>query len=133
MAEFYAYQYSSSHMFFPKIIITLLIVLGFIILIPKVTAALRERKAGQGKKFRFFVEGYDKLKFFGTIVLMILYVLALDLVGFLPASILFVLLFNVLFCGTLERKSLLVSAVIAVVFPVAVWLIFGKLFNVTLP
>ena len=100
--------------------------------VPKLLAALKERKNG-GKKYRFFVEGYDKLKLFGTVILMILYVLALDLVGFLPASILFVLLFNVLFCGTLEKNSLLVSAVIAVVFPVAVWLIFGKLFNVTLP
>ncbi len=132
MAEFYAYKYSTSHLFFPKIIITLLVVLGLVIAVPKLLAALKERKNG-GKRYRFFVEGYDKLKLFGTVILMILYVLALDLVGFLPASILFVLLFNVLFCGTLEKNSLLVSAVIAVVFPVAVWLIFGKLFNVTLP
>lgn len=133
MAEFYSYQYSTSHLFFPKIIITLLVVLGLIILVPKALAAAKAGKAGGGEKYHFFVENYDKLKLFGTVGLMVLYVLALDLVGFLPASILFVFLFNVLFCGTLEKKSLAVSAVISVVFPVAVWLIFGKLFNVTLP
>jgi len=120
-------------MFFPKIIITLLVVLGIIIMVPKVLAAAKAGKAGGGTKYHFFVENYDKLKLFGTVALMVLYVLALDLVGFLPASVLFVFLFNVLFCGTLEKKSLLISAVISVVFPVAVWLVFGKLFNVTLP
>lgn len=133
MAEFYAYKYSTSHMFFPKIIITLLIILGAVIVIPKAAAVLRAAKDGNAIKFHFFVENFDKLKLFGTVILMILYVLALDLVGFLPASVLFVFLFNVLFCGTLEKKSLGISALIAVVFPVAVWLIFGKLFNVTLP
>lgn len=133
MAEFYAYKYSTSHLFFPKLIITLLIVLGAIIVIPKAVAALRATRDGSAKKFHFFVENYDKVKLFGTVALMILYILALELMGFLPASVLFVFLFNVLFCGTLEKKSLLISAVIAVVFPVAVWLIFGKLFNVTLP
>ena len=61
MAEFYAYKYSTSHLFFPKIIITLLVVLGLVIAVPKLLAALKERKNG-GKKYRFFVEGYDKLK-----------------------------------------------------------------------
>ena len=85
MAEFYAYKYSTSHLFFPKIIITLLVVLGLVIAVPKLLAALKERKNG-GKKYRFFVEGYDKLKLFGTVILMILYVLALDLVGFCPPA-----------------------------------------------
>ena len=46
MAEFYAYKYSTSHLFFPKIIITLLVVLGLVIAVPKLLAALKERKNG---------------------------------------------------------------------------------------
>lgn len=131
IVDFYSYQYSTSHLFFPKIIITLLIVLGAIIVIPKAVTAVR---AGKGFTMpKFFVDGFDPLKLFGTIVLMILYVLALDNIGFVPASIIFVFLFNVLFCGTLNPKSLLISAVIAVVAPVATYYIFGVLFNVTLP
>lgn len=131
MGKFFAYKYSTSHLFFPKIIITLLVVLGIIIVLPKLFSALRS-----GKRLsvpHFFVEGYDKLKFWGTLVLMILYVLALQRFGFLPASLVFVFLFNVLFCGTLQFKSLLISAVISVTASLFVWYVFGVLFNITLP
>lgn len=131
MAKFYAYRYSTSHMFFPKIIITLLIVLGAVILFTKLRAVVRD-----GRKLtvsRFFVEGYDKLKFWGSVVLMILYVLALQSFGFLHASLIFIFLFNVLFCGTFQWKSLLLSAVISAAASYFVWYVFGILFNVTLP
>ena len=133
MSGFYAYKYSTSHMFFPKIIITLLVVLGLIIIIPKIIKAIKNGKANGFKQPRFFVENYDRLKFWGTIVLLILYVLALEWIGFVPASLIFIFLFNVLFCGTLQPKSLLVSAVISVVATLAVWYIFGVVFRVTLP
>ena len=131
MAKFFAYKYSTSHLFFPKIIITLLIDLGLIIAVPKVLAALRS-----GKRLavpRFFVEGYDKLKFWGTLALMAVYVLALQHLGFLPASLACIFLFNVLFCGTLQWRSLLTSAVISVTASLFVWYVFGVLFNITLP
>jgi len=133
MAEFFAYKYSTSHYFFPKIIITLMIVLGAIIVIPEIIKGVKSGKFKAANRPRFFVENFDKLKFFGTIALMILYVLALEWLGFLVASLIFVFLFNVLFCGTLEKKSLLISAIISVVASVGVWYVFGVLFNVTLP
>ena len=133
MAEFFQYRYSTSHYFFPKIIITLLIVLGLIIIIPKIIKAVKSGAFSKGNRPHFFVENYDKLKLFGTVALLILYILALEWVGFLIASIIFIFLFNVLFCGTLQPKSLLISAIISVVASVGVWYIFGVVFNVTLP
>lgn len=132
MVEFYTYQYSTSHLFFPKIIITILIVLGAIIWMPRLIQAVKTRSNGAERK-RFFVEGYDIVKFYGSILFLILYVLALELVGFLPASILFIFLFNVLFTAALDMKSILISATISIVASVGVWYIFGVLFNVTLP
>ena len=105
MANFYAYKYSTSHMFFPKIIITLLIVLGLIIIIPKIIKAVKDGKKNGFRRPRFFVENYDKLKFWGTILLLILYVLALEWI----------------------------SAVISIVATLAVWYIFGGVFRVPLP
>jgi len=133
MAEFFAYKYSTSHYFFPKIIITLLIVLGLIILVPRIVRSVKAGTFHMENRPRFFVENFDKLKFFGTIALLILYVLALEWVGFLPASIIFIFLFNVLFCGELKPRSLMISAAISVVASVGVWYIFGVVFNVTLP
>jgi len=138
VADFCAYKYSTSHLFFPRIIITLLIVLGLIIVIPKLVAALRAKGAGAAsgetkQRWHFFAENYDKLKFWGTPALLILYVLALDMIHFVPASLIFIFLFNALFCGTREKKSLLISALISVVATMTVYLVFGVLFHVTLP
>lgn len=133
MREFYAYKYSTSHLFFPKIIITILIVLGLLIIIPKIIKRIKNKQPLFPKDQRFFVENYDKVKLFGSIILLVLYILALEWIGFVPASLIFIFLFNVLFTGTLERKSLLVSGIITVVSVILTWLVFGVLFNITLP
>jgi uncharacterized protein with PQ loop repeat len=58
---------------------------------------------------------------------------SLELIGFLPASLIFVFLFNILFAGAKNKKSILVSAIISIVASVGIWYIFGYLFNITLP
>ncbi len=133
MADFFSYKYSTSHMFFPKIVIAILLVIGIFIIVPGLIKKIKNHEAILPRGKKFFVEGYDKLKLFGTLILFILYVIALDLVGFLPASIIFVFLFNVLFCGTKEKKSLITSAIISVVSSLTVWFLFGVVFNITLP
>lgn len=120
-------------MFFPKIIITILIVLGLFILIPKIIKAIKSKEPLIPKGTRFFVENFDKVKLFGTLILLILYILALGRIGFVPAGLIFIFLFNVLFCGTLKWESLLTSAIITAVFVIGTWWVFGVLFNVTLP
>ncbi|MBN1365549.1 MAG: tripartite tricarboxylate transporter TctB family protein [Syntrophaceae bacterium] len=132
MGEFYAYKYSTSHWFFPKIIITILIILGLAIIILKIVHRIKSKKPliGNGKKF--FVENYDKVKLFGSVLLLVLYILALEWIGFLAASLIFIFLFNVLFSG-IKWKSLIISATISVASVMFIWLIFGVLFHITLP
>lgn len=126
-------RYSTSHMFFPKIIIGILAVLAVCLLVQRIMKCRRENTPFWPAGFRFFTPGYDKLKFYGTFVLFVLYILAMEWVGFLAASIVFIFLFNVLFCGTLKPKSLGASALISVVSSLAVWYVFGVLFRITLP
>jgi putative tricarboxylic transport membrane protein len=131
MGDFFAYKYSTSHYFFPKIVIAILIVLGLIIVIPKIIKAIKNKEhLFKGK--RFFIENYDKVKLVGSIVLLALYILALEWIHFLAASLIFIFLFNVLYCG-FKWKSLIVSGTISAISVITVWLVFGVAFNVTLP
>jgi hypothetical protein len=125
--------YSSSHLIFPKIVIGILIILGLIMFIQALAENKKQGKSFNFKGKKFFVENYDKLKFWGALVLFILYILSLELIGFLPASLIFVFLFNILFAGAKNKKSILVSAIISIVASVGIWYIFGYLFNITLP
>ncbi|MDF2821707.1 MAG: conserved rane protein of unknown function [Clostridiales bacterium] len=136
MADFFRVKivYSQSHLVFPKIIIGILIILAVIMLLQRVMKAKKEKKPIISlKNKRFFEENYDKLKFYGTIVLFILYIIFMDIIGFLTASIIFVTLFNLLYAATKERKSVIVSIIVSVVTSVILWFIFGFVFNVTLP
>ena len=126
--------HSQSHLVFPKIIIGILILLFIIMLVQGLMKAKRENRPFINlKNKQFFVENYDKLKFYGTFVLFILYIIFMDILGFLLASILFVTLFNVLFAASKEKKSIITSVVISTVASVTLWFIFGYVFNVTLP
>ena len=100
-----------------------------------VTEGTARVKAGGSffvKPGRFFIEGSDHIKLWGTLVLFIAYIFCLDIIGFTVTSIIFVFLFNVLYAGT-EKKSLILSVVLAVVSSVVISVLFGVVFNITLP
>jgi len=103
------------------------------------------------KNYQFYEKNYDKIKFYGTFILFILYIIFMQIIHFLPASIIFVFLFNVLYSGldevkmcltclkngeankSLAIKSLLISLLIAVIFSTTIWFIFGQVLKTTLP
>ncbi len=141
------------HLFFPTAVSIICAVLFLIVLIQR---ALRCKKEGTPfinfKGYHFFVPGYDKVKFWGTLILFTLYIYLLPKIHFIPAGIIFITLFNVLFtnCVNLEKlfgqkqnagynapmvnaKDLVISIVVSVIFSVGLWLIFFKGFNITLP
>ena len=128
--------YSTQHWIFPTIIIVILIALGLVIL---VTEGRSRIKAGGGffaKPGRFFAENYDKVKFWGCLVLMVAYFALLNVIGFTVCSIVFVMLFNTLFAGPERMKNKkyhLVSLLISVVSVMLVSILFGTFFNITLP
>lgn len=142
------FKWSESHLVMPRIIGGVLIFLAIVLLIQR---ALRCRREGKPfisfKGYRFFEPGYDKLKFWGFLILMPLYIISLKAIGFLPASLIFIFLFNVLFAESIDLraafkgnwsaavnvKSLLTSVIITVIASVGIWYLFGVVFNITLP
>jgi tripartite-type tricarboxylate transporter receptor subunit TctC len=62
-------DFNQSHLFFPKIMGWILLLLFLIILIKELPKKIRNYKSG--KRFKFFNEGYDKVKLFGSIILII--------------------------------------------------------------
>lgn len=126
--------HSQSHLVFPRIIIGVLIFLLLVIVLQSVIKAKKENKPFINlKNKKFFGENYDKLKFYGTLILFVLYILFMDIIGFLPSSIIFITLFNVLYAATKEKKSIITSIIISTIASVILWFIFGYVFNVTLP
>jgi putative tricarboxylic transport membrane protein len=123
-------QYSEYHIIFPKIIGTILVIL---LLAMGLQALIKKFKGGKLKEFTFFDKDLHKLKFFGTIGLLIVYVFFLEIIGFIPSSIAFMFLLTALFRGDLKKNTLVVSAANAVVTSVLVWFFFGYLFDITLP
>ena len=126
------------HLFFPYLIASICALLFVIILIQR---AIKCKKDGTPfinfKNYHFFKPGYDKVKLWGSLVLFILYIIALPELHFAWASVIFIFLFNVLFDmkpGKLfDIKSILISAVIAFVGSWGVWYLFFQVFNITLP
>lgn len=136
------------HTFFPRVVLVILAILGVVLIIQWV---LKHKKAGTPlfdfKNFHFFAPGSDLVKFWGAIILTALYIYCLQPMHFVPASILFIFLLNVLFSDAINLKviakkeegqainlkSLLVSAVISVVAPVLIYLLFHDVFHRPMP
>ncbi len=130
----------------------ILVILLFVMSIQRFIKTKKENQPFiQLKNKRFFEENWDKLKLFGTLVLFILYIFAMDVLGFLIASIVFIFLFNVLFAGVMQLEeipkafkektyfknegfcSVCISLLIAIIFSVGIWFLFGEVFSITLP
>ncbi len=146
------YVPSTSHLIFYPIILKILAVLLIMIVVERFIKCKKEKKPFINlKNYSFFVKNYDKLRLWGFFVFLVLYVFLLPIMGFLPASILFVLIFNILFVGIDKIKaipnalkgenflqdknvrSIFVSLLISVISSVFVWFMFGKVFFITLP
>lgn len=128
--------YSTQHWIFPIITIAILAILGVIIVALEGRARVKAGKGFFTKPGRFFEENYDKLKFWGCIVLMAAYYFLLDKIGFTVCSIIFVFLFNTLFAGLDRMKNVkyhVTSVIISVVSVLLISILFGTVFDITLP
>ena len=125
---------STSHWVMPRIVMGILVVLLVIIGIQRL---IHCRKTGtpfiQLKNYSFFRPGWDKVKLLGGILTFVAYIYLMEFLTFLPASIISIFIFNVLFDNERTKKSMITSGVISVGFSVFIWLIFGVLFRITLP
>lgn len=136
MSDFFNVKivYSQSQHIVPKIIFVILIILAVIILFQSIAEAKKENRPFMDfKNKKFFIDNFDKMKLFGTVVLLILYIMGMNLLGFIISSIIFISLFNILYTGKKEPKSIAISIGISIVETLLIWFIFGYLFNITLP
>jgi len=128
-------------MFFPKLMIGFLLFLLLLIFlfygIPKIKKIMR----GEAK-MKFSLQHMDKLRFFGTLVLTVVYFLLMQYVGqffpntgmgFLLVSMPFIFLLSLLYSHGLSRSKFVVIAVNAVVAPGIAWYLLAKIFNISLP
>lgn len=128
--------YSTQHWIFPTIIMVILAVLGVAIIAAEGVGRVKAGRGFFAKPGRFFAENYDKVKLWGCVVLMVAYFFLLDKIGFTVCSIIFVFLFNTLFAGPERMKSAkyhVTSLIISVVSVLLVSILFGTVFDITLP
>jgi hypothetical protein len=130
-------DFQSSHLMFPTLIGSVLLVLGLAILVTRWRAI-----TGAGQFWSQTLAATDKPRFFGTIALTTIYFLLMVPVGdfwpntgmgFLLCSIPFVALSGLLYLHEWTRSSVTALAVVAVAAPVLVWWVFAEVFFLTLP
>jgi len=78
-------------------------------------------------------EKFNVTMFVGTVILLIIYGFALDWFGFLFTTIIFIILTTLLYIGSVNKKAILISISNAAATTMIIWLVFGKLFDITLP
>ena len=125
--------YSTSHLLFPKIIIAILIILAVIMLIQRIVDTKKNNKPFLNKEFKFFNEDCDKVKLAGSAVLLVAYCFAMNFIGFIAGSIIFISLFHILYAEKRTLKRILTSIGISTVETLLVWYVFSQLLYVTLP
>lgn len=134
-------NFSQSHLLFPTIISTILVLLLLVILVVYGIPCLRAIRRGE-RTWLGSVKGLDKLRFFGTIVLTIAYFLSMDYVGdffpnmgygFLFMSMPFIFLLSLLCVHGLTRRKLLALSLNALIAPAVAWYVLAQLFNISLP
>lgn len=135
-------DFKQSHLFFPTIIAWILLILGAAILIIYGIPFLRDLKRGKRKKSAMFTENFDHFRFWGTLALMVLYVMAMKYVGalfpnmgfgFLFATIPFMFILSLLYAHAIDRRKIVLISINSLLVPGISWYVLGNLFNLTLP
>ena len=130
-------DFDTSHLIFPALVAVILALLGLAIVIRD-----RRRIATAGAYWRGVLGGMDRLRFFGTIVLTVIYFSLMvpvgDLapntgLGFAVCSVVFVFLSGLLFMHRRPFRAVATLAVVALVAPTLVWWLFTGPFFLTLP
>lgn len=133
--------FEQSHLFFPRIIHWLLLIMLVLLVVVEGVPYVREVRAG--RQSLPFTEGhFDQFRFFGTIVLTIAYFISMQHVGefwpntgfgFLFMSIPYMFILSWLYLHHRDRRHLQLTGINAIVAPVIAWYVLAQLFGITLP
>jgi fatty acid desaturase len=133
-------DFEESHLFFPRIILGLLVMMTLVLVIRFLPARIQMIRSGES--VRFFSADSEKAKVGLTLALLLLYFWAMDWVGaffpnrgygFLFCSIAFMLVSSFLFMGQRTKKKMIAGVVNSLLTPILAWLLFGQVFHITLP
>lgn len=126
--------HSQSHLLFPKIIIFIVGLLGLALIIQRFLSSRKiNRKFLNLGEFTFFEENIDKIKFFGTIIGLAIFVLLMQTVGFIVGSFVGLSILNIIYNGWGNKKTIIKSLIISLIETLVVWYLFSNIFGVTLP
>lgn len=134
-------DFDQSHMFFPKIMFGVLLLLGALIIVIYGIPLIKKVVSGQ-KKLSFFIKNFDKKRLFGTFALIFLYFFLLEPVGqiipnsgfgFWATSVIFILCMSLLYMHKYTTKKIIIVLLNALIAPTICWYILGYVFNLTLP
>lgn len=120
------------HLFLPSIITRILLMLFVLLLFinrHKITTNLKNLDK-KWHKANFIVNW--KI-FFGNLALLVGYVMLLDLISFLPATLIYVFLTVLLFSQLITKREIVKAAIVSAATSGLVYLVFGVMFNITLP
>jgi hypothetical protein len=126
-------EFSNYHLVFPVAIGTILLALLVIISVKALATRLRSGPRSSRPSVRAADQGRDRKKLFGASACLLVYVMLLTPLGFLLSSVLFVVAISLVFRPTKDRRVLTGVAASAIGTPLAIWLVFGQLFDITLP
>lgn len=130
-------DFATSHLIFPTLIGIVLLLLGVAILITQ-----RREVLASGAMWRETFARMDKPRFFGALILTVLYFSLMVPVGdiwpntgmgFLLCSIPFVALTGLLFMHDRTPRGAIPVLIIALTGPLLVWWLFSDIFYLTLP
>ena len=133
-------DFEESHLFFPRIILGLLVVMALLLMIRFLPAKIRANRSGE--TVRFFSADSHKGRVGLTLALLLLYFWGMDWVGgffpnqgygFLFCSIVFMLISSFLFMGERTKKKMIVGIANSLLTPLLAWILFGQIFHITLP
>ncbi|PWV98062.1 tripartite tricarboxylate transporter TctB family protein [Hoeflea marina] len=130
-------DFSRSHLIFPTMMAILLCILGLAILATRwrgIAASLRSDG--------HWPSGIDQPRFFGTLVLILVYFLAMPVVGglfpnrgfgFLLCSAPFMFALSVLYMHGRDTRKLGIAFLSALIATTLIWYLMASVFNLTLP
>jgi len=133
--------FNQSHLLFPTIVEWVMGVLLLAIAVVHGPELLTHWRGGAMKN-RLAHWQVDKKRFFGSVALTMVYFAAMEPVGtiypnsgvgFLLTSIVYGFGLSWLFVRDNNRRKTVLMAVSAVITPLLVWLVFSKVFKITLP
>lgn len=132
-------DFDQSHLFFPRIVITLVAILAVVILVTNFRPVMRAIRSG---RYQFFVKNADFFRLLATLALIPAYFWLMDFIGmvlpnmglgFLLSSIPFVFLMSMLYCHEKTRRNVIIISANALIAPTFVWVVLYHFFLVSMP